>query len=102
MHLLFGTIKFKNKIKMALKPQSIRKGVKITLNGKEAEKQEIIELSSTWNEKQVNFFKKLLQQGGATKINGNSFVVTPPAQILNSAGDKDPGIIVVPGLDQRF
>ena len=27
---------------MSLKPQSIRKGVKITLNGKEAEKQEVI------------------------------------------------------------
>lgn len=87
---------------MSLKPQSIRKGVKITLNGKEAEKQEIIDLSSNWTEKQVNFFKKLLQQGGATKINGNSFVITPPIQILNAAGDKDQGVIVVPGLDQRF
>lgn len=85
-----------------LKPQSIRKGVKITLNGKEAEKQEIIDLSSSWTEKQINFFKKLLQQGGATKINGNTFIVTPPVQIVDSTGNKDQGIITAPGLDQRF
>jgi hypothetical protein len=87
---------------MALKPQSIRKGVKITLNGKEAEKQEIIDLSSTWTEKQINFFKKLLQQGGATKINGNSFIITPQDKVVDSTGNKDQGIIVVPGLDEKF
>ena len=85
-----------------LKPQSIRKGVKITLNGKEVEKQEIIDLSSSWTEKQINFFKKLLQQGGATKINGNSLIITPPAQILDSTGNKDQGIIIAPGLDAKF
>lgn len=87
---------------MSLKPQSIRKGVKITLNGKEAEKQEIINLSSGWTEKQINFFKKLLQQGGATKINGNSFIITPQDKIVDSTGNKDQGIIVAPGLDAKF
>ena len=87
---------------MPLKPQSIRKGVKITLNGKETEKQEIIDLSSDWTEKQISFFKKLLQQGGATKINGNSFVVTPQDKIVDSTGNKDQGIIVAPGLDAKF
>jgi hypothetical protein len=87
---------------MSLKPQSIRKGVKITLNGKEAEKQEIIDLSSGWTEKQINFFKKLLQQGGATKINGNSFIITPQDKIVDSTGNKDQGIIVAPGLDSKF
>ena len=87
---------------MPLKPQSIRKGVKITLNGKEAEKQEIIILSNDWTDAQINFFKKLLQQGGATKINGSSFVVTPQDKIVNSTGEKDPGIMVAPGIDQRF
>ena len=87
---------------MALKPQSIKKGVKITLNGKEAEKQEIIDLSSTWTEKQINFFKKLLQQGGATKINGNSFIITPQDKVVDSTGNKDQGIIVAPGLDEKF
>jgi hypothetical protein len=87
---------------MALKPQSIRKGTTILLNGKVVEKAEIIELSSTWTEKQINFFKKLLQQGGITKINGVSFVVTPPIQVVDSTGNKDQGIITAPGLDQRF
>jgi hypothetical protein len=87
---------------MSLKPQSIRKGVKITLNGKETEKQEIIDLSSTWTEKQINFFKKLLQQGGATKINGNSFIITPQDKVVDSTGNKDQGIIVAPGLDAKF
>jgi hypothetical protein len=87
---------------MSLKPQSIRKGVKITLNGKEAEKQEIIDLSSGWTEKQINFFKKLLQQGGATKINGNSFIITPQDKVVDSTGNKDQGIIVAPGLDAKF
>jgi hypothetical protein len=87
---------------MPLKPQSIRKGVKITLNGKETEKQEIIDLSSDWTEKQISFFKKLLQQGGATKINGNSFIITPQDKIVDSTGNKDQGIIVAPGLDAKF
>ena len=87
---------------MPLKPQSIRKGVKITLNVKETEKQEIIDLSSDWTEKQISFFKKLLQQGGATKINGNSFVITPQYKIVDSKGNKDQGIIVAPGLDAKF
>jgi len=87
---------------MPLKPQSIRKGVKITLNGKEVEKQEIIGLSSTWTEKQINFFKKLLQQGGSTKINGNLFVITSQDKVVDSTGNKDQGIIVVPGLDAKF
>ena len=87
---------------MSLKPQSIRKGVKITLNGKEVEKQEVIELSNTWTEKQINFFKKLLQHGGATKINGNSIIIISQDKIVDSTGNKDQGIIVAPGLDSKF
>lgn len=41
-----------------LKPQSIRKGTSIKLNGKDAEKQEIIDLSLDWTEAQENLFKK--------------------------------------------
>jgi hypothetical protein len=85
-----------------LKPQSIRKGVKITLNGKEAEKQEIIELSTQWSETQINFFKKMLQQGGELKINGAFMKITVQDKIVDSSGNKDQGIIVAPGLDQRF
>ena len=61
---------------MTLKPQSIRKGVTITLNGKEVEKQEIIDLSVNWTESQINFFKKMLRQGGKMKISKDSFDIT--------------------------
>jgi len=85
-----------------IKPQSIRKGIQIILNGKEVEKQEIIELSKEWTEQQINFFKKLLKQGGSTKINGATINVIPPEKVVNSKGEKDPGIITVPGADMRF
>jgi hypothetical protein len=85
-----------------LKPQSIRKGVKITLNGKEVEKQEIIDLSNNWTEKQLNFFKKLLQQGGDTKINGAIINIVIAEKMVTSRGEKDTGIIVYPGLDAKF
>lgn len=85
-----------------IKPQSIRKGITILLNGKEALKQEIIDLSVDWSDSQTNFFKKLLKQGGETKINGNQFKVIPQEIVVNSKGEKDGGVIVIPGLDQRF
>ena len=85
-----------------LKPQSIRKGVTILLNGKEAIKQEIIDLSVDWNNSQTSFFKKLLKQGGETKINGNRIKVIPQETVVNSKGEKDGGVIVIPGADQRF
>ena len=87
---------------MSLKPQSIRKGVTITLNGKEVEKQEIIDLSVDWTESQINFFKKMFKQGGRTKINGSAFDIAIQAKVLNSRGEKDPGVIIMPGIDDRF
>lgn len=85
-----------------LKPQSIRKGVTITLNGNIVDKQEIINLSANWSEAQITFFKKLLQQGGSTKINGNLIGINPEEKVVNSNGEKDPGITVFPGSDVRF
>ena len=87
---------------MTLKPQSIRKGVTIILNGKEVEKQEIIDLSTTWSESQINFFKKMLKQGGDTKINGATINITIVEKMVTSRGEKDTGIIVYPGLDAKF
>ncbi len=87
---------------MSLKPQSIRKGTTISLNGKVVEKPEIIELSTQWSEAQINFFKKMLQQGGELKINGAFMKITIQDKIVDSSGNKDQGIIVAPGLDQRF
>jgi hypothetical protein len=87
---------------MTLKPQSIRKGVTIILNGKEVEKQEIIDLSTTWSESQINFFKKMLKQGGDTKINGAIINITIVEKMVTSRGEKDTGTIVYPGLDAKF
>ena len=85
-----------------LKPQSIRKGVQITLNGKEAEKQEVIEMSKDWTPNQETLFKKTLQQGGEITIKGVLVKITVQEKIVTSAGVKDTGIIVAPGADARF
>ena len=66
------------------------------------EKPEIIELSTQWSEAQINFFKKMLQQGGELRINGAFMKITVQDKIVDSSGNKDQGIIVAPGLDQRF
>ena len=87
---------------MALKPQSIRKGMQIWVNNKPIEKQDLIKLSESWTEQQENFFKKMLKQGGQFKIQGKEFRTTPPKQILTSSGEKDTGVITIPGLDSRF
>lgn len=86
---------------MALKPQSIRSGVTILLEKKPVDKQTIIELSETWSEAQENFFKKMLKQGGEFKIKGKKFNITPSNKVLNSKGEVDGGIEVIPG-DSRF
>ena len=87
---------------MALKPQSIRNGVAIYMNGNLASKQEIIELSNDWSPNQEKLFKTFLKQGGEVTIKGIRFKIKVQDAIVNSKGEKDPGVIVIPGLDQRF
>jgi hypothetical protein len=82
-----------------LKPQSIRKGTSIKLNGKDVEKQEVIDLSSDWTEAQEILFKKILKQGGEITIKGVYIKIIPKEKVLTSAGEKDPGVLVVKGLD---
>ena len=87
---------------MALTPQSIRSNVQIKMNGEHVRKDIIINLSLGWNEKQNSYFRKMLQQGGALKINGDKFEIEIQETIVNSRGDKDGGIITIPGIDERF
>lgn len=87
---------------MALKPQSIRKGMQILVENQPIEKQDLIKLSESWTEQQVNFFKKMLKQGGEFKLQGKKFKTLPPNQILTSKGEKDTGVITIPGIDSRF
>lgn len=44
---------------MALKKQSIRKGMHITINGLPVEKDELIQLSESWTESQENFLENV-------------------------------------------
>jgi hypothetical protein len=83
---------------MALKGQSIRNGVSITLNGEKADKAEVIALSQDWSESQEKFFKKMLQQGGRCKVNGNVFeIVIKERTDIDSKGNRPVNLPPVPG-----
>lgn len=83
---------------MALKGQSIRNGVTITVNGVKAEKQLVIKLSENWDESQEKFFKKMLQQGGRCKVNGNVFeIVIKERTDIDSKGNRPVNLPPVPG-----
>ena len=87
---------------MALTPQSIRSNIIIKLNGEYVRKEEIINLSKDWNDRQITFFKKMLQQGGNLRILGNLFEITVQETLLTSRGEKDGGIFKSPGVVDRF
>ena len=88
---------------MGLSPQSIRSNVFIQMNGEYIKKETIISLSESWNDKQISYFRKMVRQGGNVKINGDLFEITINNNIiLNSRGEKDGGIITIPGADERF
>ena len=87
---------------MALTPQSLRNNIIIKLNGEYVRKEEIINLSKDWNDRQITFFKKMLQQGGNLRILGNLFEITVQETLLTSRGEKDGGIFKSPGVDDRF
>ncbi len=83
---------------MALKGQSIRSGATITINGEKADKAELIALSQDWSESQEKFFKKMLQQGGKCKINGNSFeIIIKERNDIDSKGNKPVNLPPIPG-----
>jgi hypothetical protein len=83
---------------MALKGQSIINGVTINVNGVKAEKHLVIELSESWEESQEKFFKKMLQQGGKCKVNGNSFeIILKERTDIDSRGNRPVNLPPVPG-----
>ena len=51
--------------------------------------------------KKRSFFRKMLQQGGRFKFDNKQFEVKLRQKLLNSQGEKDGGIIPIPG-DSRF
>tara|TARA_B100000768_G_C11284781_1_gene381577 strand:+ start:10150 stop:10401 length:252 start_codon:yes stop_codon:yes gene_type:complete len=71
-----------------LKKQSIRKEHTIYLGGVKMEKEEIIEISKDFTEKELLRFKKMLQQGGSIKIKGLSYnIIKNESKPRNSRGD---------------
>lgn len=85
-----------------LSKQSIRGKVEIYHEGKKLTKDDIIKLSEEWSEVQQNFFRKMLKQGGKFSIKGYKFHIVPEEQLLTSKGEKDAGIITLPGDDAKF
>jgi hypothetical protein len=83
---------------MALKGQSIRNGITITVNGVKAEKSLVIELSESWDESQEKFFKKMLKQGGRCKVNGTQFEIFLKERAdIDSKGNRPINLPPVPG-----
>jgi hypothetical protein len=87
---------------MALTSQAIRKGIIIKFNNKEVTKQEVLDFSKDWDEKQESFFRKMLKVGGEFSMKGVDISIRVQEQLYNSKGLKDQGVITVPGLDTRF
>ena len=75
-----------------LTKQSIRTGVSIFSAGEKLDKDTIISKSEKWTEKEINFFRKMLKQGGRFSIKGEKFYITVPDQIYNSKGEVE-GVI---------
>ena len=71
---------------MAIKPQSIRKGVIIKFDNVEVDKQTVIAASEAWTPSHDTLFKKLLKQGGVFKINGVKVELIPAMKVVNSKG----------------
>lgn len=87
---------------MTLKKQTLRKSSTVYINDRLAEKDELIALSETWSEREETLFRKMLKQGGKFKIQENQFRIEVTNQVLNSKGERDGGVVKVPGLDSAF
>ena len=88
---------------MALKKQSIRKGMNIIANGDPISKDELILISKSWSEIQESFFRKMLKQGGHFRLAGIKYEVTLDRDSrTRSDGTKDSGVIQIPGEDGKF
>ena len=73
-----------------LSKQSIRKEVSIYLNGKLLEKDEMIEISKEFTEKEEIRFRKMIKQGGNLKILGNLYEIKRNEIISrNNKGEKE-------------
>ena len=81
---------------MAIKPQSIRKGVIVKFDNVDVDKQTVIMASETWPPNHETLFRKLLQQGGSFNIKGVKVEVIPAMKVLNSKNEPE---MTVPKTD---
>ena len=71
-----------------LSKQSIRKEHTIFLNRVEMTKEEIIEISKNFNEKEEQHFRKMWKQGAKLKIQGKEFeILRTERKYRNSRGE---------------
>jgi hypothetical protein len=83
---------------MALKKQSIRNGMSITVDGETVSKEELIEISESWSENQEVFFRKMLQQGGQFSLKGKKYTVNVKQRTdLDSSGNPPKTTPPIPG-----
>jgi|TARA_B110000967_G_scaffold117355_1_gene120067 hypothetical protein len=83
---------------MALKKQSIRKNQHITSEGITIPKEELILRSESWSEPQINFFKKMIKQGGEFKVAGVKYNVTlDERNDVDSKGERPKTVAKIPG-----
>jgi hypothetical protein len=74
-----------------LSKQSIRKEHFIYLNGELLEKDEMIEISEEFTEIEEQHFRKMLQQGGKIRIQGNLYEIKKKEyKFRNSRGNYEP------------
>jgi hypothetical protein len=67
--------------------QSIRKGTTIYYNGREVSKDEVIQLTKDFTERQENLFRKMLTQGGILTIQGIVFEIKTEEPLYDSKGE---------------
>ena len=78
-----------------LSKQSIRKEHSIYLNGELLEKDEMIESSKLFKEIEEQHFRKMLQQGGKIRIQGNLYEIKKKEyKFRNSRGNYEPPTIL--------
>ena len=71
-----------------LSKQSIRKEHSIYLNGELLEKEEMLEISEEFSEVEEQRFRKMLQQGGKIRIQGNLYeIIKSEYKVRNSRGE---------------
>lgn len=66
--------------------QSIRNSVVVYCDGEKLTKDQLINLTLNWSEKETSLLKKILKQGGTFKIKGKSFNILALEILYDSKG----------------